>query len=125
MLTPMDMYFVYAAGIISFFTALLHLFGGSPEFAKPLQVSNDLSFRIRATLWMCWHMVTFSLFAIPLIIYLYVWCGDIGYLMSAIILNTAIGLAAFMSNIVLRAKFSVLFQGFLFLPVTVLLLLAI
>lgn len=121
----MEHILIYAALGISLFTACLHLFAGSPEFAKPLWQSNALPLQIKATLWMCWHMVSLSLFVIPVLIGLGLWLGNDAYYWSALILNTAIGLAAFMSNIALKVSFKVLFQGFLFVPVTIAMFIAL
>ncbi|MGB0798019.1 MAG: hypothetical protein ACPGRD_01700 [Planktomarina sp.] len=121
----MENYLIYVALGISVFTACLHLGPGSLEFAKPLWANKRIPLSPRATLWMVWHMVSAVLFVVPALIGLGLWQGSTDFLWSALLLNTAVGLAAFMSNIVLRVGLRVLFQGLLFLPVSLALLLAL
>jgi len=58
----MDPWFLFAAGL-SLLTALIHLFAGGDEVARPLLGSTDLGTVPRLTAYYCWHVTTLVLLA--------------------------------------------------------------
>jgi len=107
--------YAYLASGLGLIWALVHTFVGGKEVALPLRHS-DLPEVVRATAWMCWHMVTATLFlaaALPLIA---IWTGLSGVLLSALLLNGAIMLAGLISAPILGVSYKTLPQGWLFIP---------
>lgn len=58
----MDIWF-FAAGGVSALNALIHIFAGGKEVAKPLLSSTDLGTVPRLTAYFCWHITTIVLVA--------------------------------------------------------------
>lgn len=119
----METYFMWGAIGLGFAWFLLHTFAGGRTIALPLRQS-DLDPTVRATAWMCWHMVTAVLLLLPLLA-LAGWIWEKPDLIwAALAGNAALMIAGFASKIALKVKTSVLFQGWLFAPIVVLLYLA-
>ncbi len=58
----MDPWFLLAAGL-TLITALIHLFAGGDDVAKPLLGSSELGTVPRLTAYYCWHVTTLVLLA--------------------------------------------------------------
>lgn len=56
----MDPWFLTAAGL-TLTTALIHLFAGGSEVARPLLASTDMGTVPRLTAYYCWHVTTLVL----------------------------------------------------------------
>ncbi len=111
----MNSTFAYAAAALGLIWALVHTFLGGRQVALPLRQS-DLPEVVRATAWMCWHMVTATLFLAAALPVLALWTGREGLLMAALLVNIAIMLAGLISAPVLRVSYKTLPQGWLFVP---------
>jgi len=48
---------IFAAGVLAAFTALLHIFVGGRDIARPL-LASELSEEVKLTVYGCWHIVT-------------------------------------------------------------------
>jgi len=51
------------AAIVSFLVALIHVFIGGPEVARPLLRTTELGTVPRLTAYYCWHLVSITLIA--------------------------------------------------------------
>ena len=60
-----------SAGALASFTALVHLFAGTPEIHEPL-LSSSLPLPIRLLLLLCWHLVSVALAVSGLAL---LWCA--------------------------------------------------
>ena len=110
---------IWAAVVLSATWALTHLVLGGRQVARPLRDDRTLDPTVRATVWMCWHMVTVTLFTIPLFFALGA-LGRAGFTASGTVLAGAIAAAGVFAPLALGTTFRVLPQGLLFVPVAAL-----
>ncbi|MEM1364454.1 MAG: hypothetical protein AAGH82_01765 [Pseudomonadota bacterium] len=108
------------AALLSLAWAVVHLFVGGRDCAKPLREDVALEPEARHTMWMCWHMVTATLFILALLFALAVLTGDPGIGLSATLVAAGLAIAGLMSVPALKTSFRVLPQGWLFVPVVLL-----
>lgn len=66
--------FLLAAAIISLLTALLHVFGGGPEFPEIILAQDGLATKQKALYMVMWYLVTFLLVGVALVY----WLGALG-----------------------------------------------
>jgi len=57
---------LFSAGALAAFLALVHVFLGGPEVAKPLLQSNDMPDVAKYVNYYCWHLVTITIFAMAI-----------------------------------------------------------
>lgn len=110
---------VSIAALLSFAWCLLHFFGGGATIAKPLRQASSLDHTVMATMWMCWHMVTATLFLMGVFFVMGLVWGT-AYVVAGTLLAAAIAVAGIGAKYALGTSFAVLFQGWLFVPIAVL-----
>lgn len=54
---------LFAAGVSAALSALIHVFAGGPEIARPLLRSNDIADVPKYVNYYCWHLVTLTITA--------------------------------------------------------------
>lgn len=116
----MTAHFGYAASALAAIWLAVHFFMGGREVATPLRNAANLPDVVRMTMWMCWHMVTACIAALAILPSAAILSGLPGLMIAALILAIAIAGGGIISQFVLRARFSQLPQGWLFIPVAVL-----
>ena len=108
-----------SAATLSFVWCAVHLFVGGRQVARPLRDHADLDHTVMATMWMCWHMVTASLFLMGTFFVMGL-VVDRTYMGAGTLLAAAIAVAGLMAPFALKTTFKVLPQGWLFVPVAAL-----
>ncbi|MEO0498013.1 MAG: hypothetical protein AAF141_11720 [Pseudomonadota bacterium] len=116
----MALYLNLAAAVISLAWALVHLFIGGRDIARHLRHDTALEPIVRQTTWMCWHMITATLFVIAILFALTVYLGDAGVGFAATLVTAGVAIAGLVSVPVLKTSYRVLPQGWLFVPVVAL-----
>lgn len=107
------------AALLSFAICALHVFGGGSTIAKPLRQATSLDHTVMATMWMCWHMVTASLFLMGAFFVMGLVWGT-AYVVAGTLLAAVTAVAGLIAPFALRTTFGVLFQGWLFVPIALL-----
>jgi len=115
---------IWAASAMGLLWALVHLFLGGRQVAAPLR-SSDLPEVVRATAWMCWHMVTAVLFLLPVLAAWGALTAAPGSILAALVLNLGLVVAGVAAKVVLGVSWATLPQGLLFVPIVALLALAL
>ena len=112
----MEIYLIWFAAGLGFVWFLVHTIIGGREAAKPIR-NSDLPDIVRMPLWMCFHMMTAILFMLPVLV-LWGWHGQMpGMLWAAFSINGCVAIVGIVAQLTLRAKFVMLPQGYLFLPI--------
>ncbi|MEM8692169.1 MAG: hypothetical protein AAGG57_09805 [Pseudomonadota bacterium] len=115
----LDVY-LWIASALSGAWFLVHFFIGGRQVAGPLRASTDLGEMPRAVAWMCWHMVSITLFLLATffagaILFDMPGLGWAGVLIAAGLSGVGLIAAPFMS-----VSYRLMPQGFLFLPIVIL-----
>ena len=66
MLDAIQNTWLFAAGVATGISTLLHIFGGGPQIAKPLLASTELPDVSKYVNYYCWHIVTMTLTAMTI-----------------------------------------------------------
>ncbi|MEM7487812.1 MAG: hypothetical protein AAF390_01680 [Pseudomonadota bacterium] len=107
----------WIAGGLMLLWAGVHTFVGGRGVAGPLRRAAGLDEVVRATAWMCWHMVTATL---VLTGGLFLWGGAVAnadIVLAATIVSAGIMVAGLVAAPVLKVGYVLLPQGWLFVPV--------
>lgn len=110
---------IWTAAALSFAWFGVHTFVGGRQVARPFRDLEDLDHTLMATMWMCWQMVTATLFLMAVLFVM----GAIvapAYAMAGAILSAGIAVAGIIAPLALGTTFKVLPQGWLFVPGAVL-----
>lgn len=111
--------FLWAAAALSGIWWAVHTFIGGREVAAPLK-SSDLPVIVRATAWLCWHLVT-AVLAILTLLFAGAALFDMpGMTLAATLLVAGISVAGVLAAPALSVSYKVLPQGWLFVPVAAL-----
>ncbi|KIT16496.1 hypothetical protein [Jannaschia aquimarina] len=106
------------AGLLTLLWAIVHLFLGGREVARPLREAIDLPELVRATAWMCWHMVTATLFLVAALFLVGGWADRPDLVVAATLLSAGIAVAGILAAPALGVSYRTLPQGWLFVPVS-------
>ena len=104
---------------------LLHFLAGGRLVARPLRDHPGLDHTVMATMWMCWHMVTALLLLMALFFLAAVIWDNRGLAIAGTACAAAFTLAGIAAAPVLGTRYKVIPQGWLFVPVAALGLLAL
>ena len=113
----MDIWFLTAGGL-SAALAVLHVFGGGPEAARPLLAANDLPPVPKYLMYYCWHLVTLMIGAMAVgFLAAGLWPAQQGLavLCTAMALGGAVWGLALVPGV--GRRYAEMPQGFLFLPI--------
>ncbi|MCK0169316.1 hypothetical protein MWU52_17315 [Jannaschia sp. S6380] len=109
-----------AAAVLAAMLACVHTFVGGRAIARPLRQATDLPTVVRATSWMCWHMVTTTLFLMAILLFWGAWGGRPDLILAGTLLAAAVALGGLAAAPALGVGYRVLPQGWLFVPVVAL-----
>ncbi|MEM8822714.1 MAG: hypothetical protein AAGF30_03805 [Pseudomonadota bacterium] len=107
-----------ASGLIMVW-ALVHTIVGGRQVAGPLRRDAALPEVVRTTAWMCWHMVTATLFLTAV---LFAWGAASArpdLLLAGTLISAGVMAAGLIAAPVLGVSYGRLPQGWLFVPVVV------
>ncbi|MEL6679643.1 MAG: hypothetical protein AAFQ51_13140 [Pseudomonadota bacterium] len=109
------------AGVVNLLWCAVHVFIGGPAVARPLVLSTELGDAPKITQYYCWHLVTLTL-ALTGLGFLSVGLGYAGQPLGLFLTVLSAGFAALGLALapLWRFSYSVLPQGWLFVPVTAL-----
>lgn len=106
---------VWAAAGLSFLWFAVHTFVGGRQVAGPFRADPRQDHTLMATLWMCWHMVTASLFLMGVFFVMGAVVAP-SFAVAGAMLSGAVALAGIAAPLALGTTFRVLPQGWLFVP---------
>jgi len=121
----MENIYLYGAGSLSILWCAVHFFVGGRNIAAPLRVAEGLDSTQRSIAWMCWHMVTVNLFLMGAFFILGAHLSIVGLVWA----GTALSISFFATGLLIPVLSGISYrevpQGWLFLPTTILGILAI
>ena len=85
----------------------------------PLRQTKEVNHTVMATMWMCWHMVTVTLFLMGVFFGMGLIWGS-AYVLAGTLLASVIAAAGLAAVPLLGTSFKVLPQGWLFVPIALL-----
>ena len=116
----MNFFFVTAAAIAAFNTAL-HFYLGGQQIARPLLDAQSFSDKVKYVQYFCWHIATLTLaFQAVLFVVAAIVPGQPSYAIIGTALAASVGLLGLTLPIGLRVGYRIVPQGWLFVPVAAL-----
>ena len=113
-------YLNFAAAALSLLWALVHLFAGGKDVARPLRDDRTLDPVVRHTQYICWHFVTVTLFAMALFFALAILTENLAFSIAGTILSAGFALIGIALVPMIGASYAKVPLGWLFVPVAIL-----
>ena len=112
----MNFFFVTAAAIAAFNTAL-HFYLGGQQIARPLLDAPSLSDNVKYVQYFCWHIATLTLAFQAVLFVSATIVPEPSYAIIGTALAASVGLLGLALPVGLRIGYRILPQGWLFVPV--------
>lgn len=116
---------LWVAAALSFLWFGIHLILGGREVAAPLRKTPDLPDLVKAVAWMCWHFVSVAL-ALLAVFFAAAAMFDLpGLIWAGLALSVGFSIVGIGAAPLFGVSYSQMPQGFLFVPIAVLAVVAL